>query len=133
MDAAGWPFQAREKCATFAQKRQNNGRFSVANCFQIIATRVLNLCGCSIPVGGGTMVDENKELDELQRAYKTAVEDWIAAIREEEALGSVNHSVAEVDEWEHAHYKEEDLRKKAKTAKKDYEAALRFKFFGISK
>jgi hypothetical protein len=77
------------------------------------------------------MADENKELDEMQKAYKAAVEEWIAAIREEEALASVNHSVAEVDQWEHAHFREEELRNKAKAAKKDYENALRFKFFAI--
>jgi len=56
---------------------------------------------------------------------------WLAAIREEEVLASVNHSVAEVDRWEQAHFREEELRNKAKAAKKNYEAALRFKFFAI--
>ena len=56
---------------------------------------------------------------------------WRAAIREEEALASVNHSVAEVDQWEGAHFHEEELRSKAKTAKSEYEAALRLKFFGF--
>ena len=77
------------------------------------------------------MEHDIKRLDELQSAYKAAVEDWITAIRAEEALASVNHSVAEVDRWENAHFHEEDLRNKAKAAKKDYEAALRFEFFGI--
>ena len=79
------------------------------------------------------MEPENNELDELQRAYNAAVEAWVAAIREEEALASGNHSVAGIDQWEHAHFHEEDLRNKAKAAKKEYEAALRFKFFGIEK
>ena len=43
----------------------------------------------------------------------------------------MNHSVAEVDQWERAHFHEEELRNKAKAAKKEYEAALRFKFFAI--
>jgi hypothetical protein len=77
------------------------------------------------------MEHDIKRLDELQSAYKAAVEDWITAIRAEEALASANHSVAEVDRWENAHFHEEDLRNKAKAAKKDYEAELRFKFFGI--
>jgi hypothetical protein len=77
------------------------------------------------------MEHDSKDLDELQGAYKAAVEAWITAIREEEALASVNHSVAEIDHWEQAHFQEEELRGKAKTAKKKYEAALRFKFFGI--
>jgi hypothetical protein len=75
--------------------------------------------------------NEVAELDRLQTAYKVAVDEWRAAIREEEALASVNHSVAEVDQWEGAHFHEEELRSKAKTAKSEYEAALRLKFFGF--
>ena len=72
-----------------------------------------------------------KELDKMQAAYKATVDEWRAAIREEEALASVNHSVAEVDRLEAAHFKEEELRSKAKAAKKEYEAALRLKFYGF--
>jgi len=77
------------------------------------------------------MEHEAQELDALQSAYKAAVELWIAAIRAEEALASVNHSVAEVDRWEAAGFREEELRGKAKEAKAKYEDALRYKFFGI--
>ena len=77
------------------------------------------------------MSSEHPELDELQIAYKSAVEEWIAAIRKEEALASVNHSVAEVDQWEAAHFAEDELRSKVKDAKEKYEDALREKFFGF--
>ena len=77
------------------------------------------------------MADDNQELDEKQSAYKGAVETWITAIRAEEALASVDHSVAEIDEWEKAHFDEEEARNKAKQAKKDYEDALREKIFGF--
>jgi hypothetical protein len=77
------------------------------------------------------MEHEVQDLDALQSAYKAAIESWIAAIRDEEALASVNHSVAEVDRWEAAGFREEELRGKAKAAKAKYEAALRCKFFGI--
>jgi hypothetical protein len=77
------------------------------------------------------MEHESKDLDELQSAYHAAVEEWIVAIRQEEALALVNHSVVEVDQWEQAHFQEEELRNKAKAAKRKYDAALRFKFFGI--
>jgi hypothetical protein len=70
-------------------------------------------------------------LDQLQGAYKAAVDEWVAAIRQEEALASGNHSLAEVDQWEAAHFKEDELRTKVKTAKKDYEDALRHKYFDI--
>ena len=45
----------------------------------------------------------------MQNAYKVAVEEWIAAIKQEEALASVNHSIAEVDNWEQAHFKEDEI------------------------
>jgi hypothetical protein len=77
------------------------------------------------------MTNETQELNQLQAAYKAAVEVWIKAIREEEELASGDHSVAEVDKWEAAHFREEDARDKAKAAKSDYEDALREKFFGF--
>ena len=75
--------------------------------------------------------DDTTELDRMQSAYKAAVEEWIAAIRQEEALASVNHTIAEVDQWEGAHFKEDEIRSKVKAAKKQYEDALRHKFFGF--
>jgi hypothetical protein len=77
------------------------------------------------------MSGNHGELDQLHTAYKAAVEHWIAAIKDEEALASVNHTAAEVDKWEEAHFREEDLRGKVKAAKKQYEDALREKFFGF--
>ena len=77
------------------------------------------------------MSGEHPELDELQAAYKDAVEAWISAIRKEEALASVNHDVAEVDAWEAAHFEEDEMRAKVKDAKAKYEDALREKFFGF--
>jgi len=67
----------------------------------------------------------------MQAAYKAAVEEWIVAIKEEEALASVDHTVAEVDKWEGAHFREDEIRSKVKAAKKKYEDALREKFFGF--
>ena len=77
------------------------------------------------------MSAEHPELDELQTAYKEAVEAWIAAIRKEEALASVNHDVAELDEREKAHFEEDEMRGAVKAAKEKYEDALRNKFFGF--
>jgi hypothetical protein len=71
------------------------------------------------------------ELDQMQAAYKAAVEEWLVAIKQEEALASVNHTVADVDKWEQAHFKEDDMRKTVKAAKKRYEDALREKLFGF--
>jgi len=74
---------------------------------------------------------EIPELDLMQSHYKAAVEEWVAEIRQEEALASVNHTVAEIDKWENAALQEEEARKKAKAAKKVYEDALRQKFFNF--
>jgi hypothetical protein len=76
------------------------------------------------------MSSEHPELDELQTTYKAAVESWISAIRNEEALVSANHSMAEIDHWEQAHLDEDELRNVVKAAKAQYEDALRAKFFG---
>jgi hypothetical protein len=77
------------------------------------------------------MAEDLAVLDELQQEYKAAVDEWIATIREEEALASVDHSVAEIDKWENASFVEETARNRAKAAKKQYEDALREKFFNF--
>jgi hypothetical protein len=78
------------------------------------------------------MMSEHPELDELQTAYKNAVEAWIAAIRkEEEALASVAHDIAEVDKWEQAHFEEDEMRSAVKDAKSKYEDAHARSFLGF--
>jgi hypothetical protein len=79
----------------------------------------------------GEMPNDTPELDQMQAAYKAAVEEWIAAIKQEEALASADHEIAEVDKWEQAHFKEDEIRSKVMAAKKRYENALREKFFGF--
>jgi hypothetical protein len=80
---------------------------------------------------GIEMDTENPELDQLQSAYKAAVEAWISSIRNEEMLASANHSMTEVDQWERAHLDEDEMRNAVKAAKAKYEDALRAKFFGF--
>jgi hypothetical protein len=76
------------------------------------------------------MAIEISELDQMQAEYKTAVDEWVVAIRNEETLASIaDHSVADIDAWEEAADAEEEARDKAKDAKKAYEDALREKFF----
>jgi hypothetical protein len=77
------------------------------------------------------MAIASEVLDQKQREYKTAVDVWVAAIRYEEGLASVHHSVAELDKWEHAAEREEDARAKAKAAKIAYEDALRQELFNF--
>jgi hypothetical protein len=76
--------------------------------------------------------DLQRELDQLQAAYKAAVEAWVVAIRDEEALASGSeHSVAELDKWEAAHFREHKLHKEVDYRKRLYEDALRREFFGF--
>ena len=70
-----------------------------------------------------------QELDQLQAAYKAAVDDWVAAIREEEELASGNHNVAELDEWEAAHFRADKKQRNVIYLKRLYEDALRREFF----
>jgi hypothetical protein len=77
------------------------------------------------------MPNDTLELDQMQNAYKAAVEEWITAIKQEEALASVDHSIAEVDKWEQADFREHEIRSKVKAAKKRYEDGLRKKFYGF--
>jgi hypothetical protein len=74
---------------------------------------------------------DDAELDRLQAAYKAAVDSWVTAIRAEEALASVHHSVAEVDIWENAHFLAEEARGRVEAAKAAYEAGLRAQLFDI--
>lgn len=74
---------------------------------------------------------ETEELDQLQSEYKSAVESWITAIREEEALASTEHSVAEIDQWEAAADRQRQAGEAVVAAKQLYEDALRKKFFNF--
>ncbi len=77
------------------------------------------------------MADDVSHLDNLRAAYRAAVEEWIAAIRQEEALALVDHEIADVDSWEEAHFAEDAIRTKVLAAKRGYEDALREKFFNF--
>ncbi len=78
------------------------------------------------------MDDDHGDLDRLQSAYKAAVDAWVDTIRAEEALASVNHTVAQVDTWEAAYFASEKARHATEAAKKAYEAGLRARFYNIT-
>ena len=75
-------------------------------------------------------MDEAK-LDRLQADYRKAVDEWVTAIRAEEALAAVHHSVAELDKWENAHAIEHKAHKEVIFRKRLYEDALREDMFGF--
>ena len=66
-----------------------------------------------------------KELDQLRLAYKTAVDEWVAAIREEEGLATESHSMTASELWDQAGFREQDAQKAAVEAKEAYKDALR--------
>lgn len=74
---------------------------------------------------------DNAELDQRRQAYKDAVEKWVSAIREEEALATLDHSVHAWDLWEKAGFAEEEAREHALDAKQAYEDGLREVDYGI--
>lgn len=63
--------------------------------------------------------------------FKADVEAWITTIRQEEALASTDHSVAQIDQWESAAQRQQQAGEEVKAAKRRYEDALREKFFNF--
>jgi hypothetical protein len=71
------------------------------------------------------------ELSALRLAYKKAVDDWVLAIRAEEALATTDHSMTAMELWDQAQFKEEDARAKAIEARDAYKDSLRDVNYGI--
>jgi hypothetical protein len=71
------------------------------------------------------------ELSELRLAYKKAVDDWVLAIRAEEALATTDHSMTAMELWDQAQFNEEDARAKATEARDAYKDSLRDANYGI--
>jgi len=71
------------------------------------------------------------QLDSLRQAYKAAVDEWIDAVREEEALATLDHTVAAWDRWEQAGFKQKEAQDKANAAKEAYVDGLRMMDYAI--
>lgn len=74
---------------------------------------------------------DNSQLDELQQTYKQAVDEWVAAIRAEEALATPDHSEVAMEAWDAAGFNEQDAQNKAKHARDQYKDALRQVNYGF--
>jgi hypothetical protein len=72
-----------------------------------------------------------EELDSLLAAYKAAVDEWRAAIKVEEDFATPDHSMKEWEAWDQADFREEEVREKAKTARRAYVDALREKLYNF--
>ena len=72
-----------------------------------------------------------QDLDQLQLAYKEAVDEWVDAIRAEEALATPDHSMIAMEQWDAAHLKEHDAHTRTTEAREAYKDALRKVNYGI--
>jgi len=68
---------------------------------------------------------DTSTFDQLRLAYKLATDDWVAAIRAEEALATADHSELAWEHWDTAGLAEQDAQAKAKVARDAYKDALR--------
>jgi hypothetical protein len=66
-----------------------------------------------------------QHLDALRAAYKSAVDEWVDAIRAEEALAVPDHSMVAMEKWDAAHFAEQDALAKASAAREAYKDGLR--------
>jgi hypothetical protein len=73
----------------------------------------------------------NSDLDQLRVAYKAAVDEWVNAIRAEEALATADHSMTAMEHWDSAHFVEHDAHTKVTEARDAYKDALRTVNYGI--
>jgi hypothetical protein len=87
----------------------------------------LTLCKVLLNLRSMTKAD----LSELRLAYKKAVDEWVEAIRAEEALATTDHSVTEMEKWDAAHFTEQDAQTKATAAREAYKDSLREVNYGI--
>ena len=71
------------------------------------------------------------DLDQLRVAYKTAVDEWVDAIRAEEGLATPDHSMIAMEQWDAAHFREHDAHTKATEAREAYKNELRGVNYGI--
>jgi len=75
--------------------------------------------------------EQQEDLDQLRLAYKKAVDEWVDAIRAEEALATPDHSMIAMEDWDAAHFREHDAHVKAGEAREAYKDALRGVNYGI--
>ncbi len=71
------------------------------------------------------------DLDQLRLSYKQAVDEWVNAIRAEEALATPDHSMIAMEAWDTAHFTEQDAHSKVTKARDAYQDGLRTANYGI--
>ena len=73
----------------------------------------------------------NLDLDQLQQSYKQAVDQWVGAIRAEEALATSDHSEGAMERWDSADFSVKDSEKRAREARDAYKEGLRKLHYGL--
>ena len=71
------------------------------------------------------------DFDQLLQDYKEAVDQWVNAIRAEEALATADHSMVAMEHWDAAGFVVHDTELAAKKARDRYKNALRKKNYGF--
>jgi hypothetical protein len=74
------------------------------------------------------MADTN--FDQLLSDYRRAIDNWVNALRAEEALANDDHSMVEMEKWDAAGFAH-DAEAVAKKARDRYKNALRKKNYGF--
>jgi hypothetical protein len=74
---------------------------------------------------------QDKDFDKLLNDYRQAVENWVTAMRAEEALANDDHSMVEMEKWDTAGFAAHDAEAVAKKARDRYKNALRKKNYGF--
>ena len=82
-------------------------------------------------VGITVAIMETTDFDQLYSAYKQAVDQWVEAIRAEEALATGDHSMIQMEAWDEAGFRLHDAELTAKKARDAYKNALRKKNYGF--
>ena len=69
--------------------------------------------------------------DQLLSDYRRAIDNWVNALRAEEALANDDHSMVEMEKWDAAGFTAHDAEAVAKKARDRYKNALRKKNYGF--
>jgi hypothetical protein len=72
-----------------------------------------------------------QDFDKLLSDYRHAIDNWVAAIKAEEALANDDHSMVEMEKWDAAAFTAHDTEAVAKKARDRYKNALRKKNYGF--
>ena len=74
---------------------------------------------------------EDLNFDQLLTGYHQALDNWVNALRAEEALANDDHSMVEMEKWDAAGFTAHDAEAVAKKARDRYKNALRKKNYGF--